>query len=100
MSAKLKFLEEHDPKVKWPMVLRKALDDLRKSEGEEAWRYDQQMSTLSGVPLVYLYKLRETPEFKPHVVETPRTNTARVKNAWFVSAKIAAEMRARLKVSL
>lgn len=99
MSA-VKFLEEHDPKVKFPKLLKAALADLRKSEGHEAWRYEQPLSQMSGVALVYLQKLRTHPDFAKLVVETPRSHKRNPKFAWFVDAKVAAEMRARLKESL
>lgn len=99
MSAK-KFLEENDPKVKHSVALTKAITELRKTEGGEAWCYEQRLSTFSGVPLIYIQKFRVLPEFKDHVVETPRQNKRQSKFAWFVDKKLAAEMRAKLKVTL
>lgn len=98
--SSIKFLEEHDPKVKYPKAIKAAFAEMLKSEGKEAWRYDQPFATLSGVPLNFIQKLRSLPEFKEHVVETPRTHGGRAKFAWFVDKKIAAEMRAKLKVPL
>lgn len=99
MSAKA-FLEEHDPKVKHPKAMRAALADLKKAEGKEAWRYETPLSTLAGVPLIYLQKLRGLTEFKDFVVETPRTSKTRSKFAWFVDKAVAAEMRAKLRAVL
>lgn len=96
--SKAKFLGDHDPKVKYPKAINVALADLRKSEGHEAWRYEQPFSTLAGVPIVFVQKLRE--QFASHIVETPRTHSGRAKIAWFVDPKVAAEMRAELKKSL
>lgn len=96
----VKFLEEHDPKVKYPKAIRLAFADLIKAEGNEAWRYEQPLSTQSGVPLIYLQKLRGLPEFAAHIVETPRTHGKSAKFAWFVDKKVAAEMRNKLKVAL
>lgn len=98
--SKTKFLEEHDPKVKYPKALKQALVDLLKAEGKEAWRYEQPLSSLSAVPLVYLQKLRDLPEFAAHIVQTPRTHSKQPKFAWFVDKKVAAEMRDSLKAAL
>lgn len=99
MSA-AKFLEEHDPKVKYPKAIKQAFAELLAKEGKEAWRYEQPLSTMAAVPLVYLQKLRSLPEFAPHIVETPRTHSRSPKFAWFVDKKVAAEMRNKLKEAL
>lgn len=98
--SKQNFLAAHDPKVKYPAAIRKVFAELRKSEGADAWRYEQPLSQLSGVALVYIQKLRTSAEFAPHVVETPRTNGRNIKYGWFVDVKVAAEVRAQLKKSL
>lgn len=96
--SKAKFLGDHDPKVKYPKAIQAAFAEMRKTDGHEAWRYEQPLSTLASVPLVFIQKLRE--QFAPHVVETPRTHSGRVKYAWFVDPKVATEMRNELKKSL
>lgn len=95
-----KFLEEHDPKVKFPKAMKAALAELLKTEGKEAWRYEQPLSSLSGVPLIYMQKMRDRPEFMPFIVQTPRTQSKRPKFAWFVDKKVAEEMRNKLKEAL
>lgn len=80
--------------------MKAALAELLRAEGKEAWRYELPLSSLSGIPLVYLQKLRERPEFAPLIVQTPRTQSKRPKFAWFVDKKIAEEMRNKLKEAL
>lgn len=76
----------HDPNVTVPAKINGAFDQLRKTEGKEAWRYEGDFIKLARISQTDIGRFRG--QFAEHVVETKGRNAKRV---WFVDKTVAAQ---------
>ena len=81
------FRAAHDPNVRVPAKIKKALDDML-AEGKETWEYETDLMRRANVSTTDLARFR--PMFEAHIVETNGRNSKRV---WFASVKVAEEAR-------
>ncbi len=77
----------HDPNVRVPAKIKKALADML-AEGKETWEYETDLMRRANVSTTDLARFR--PMFEEHIVETGGRNSKRV---WFASVKVAEEAR-------
>lgn len=76
----------HDPNVTVPAKINAAFEQLRKTEGKEAWRYEGDFMKLARVSQTDLGRFRA--QYAANIVETKGRNA---KRAWFVDKTVAVQ---------